>query len=78
MLDSDYESRVMRLVKTCAYQLKAAANPGEEPGGPAPRSLFLDQNKARRVEKKFLETGLPAYLRVWIRHCQRHFEFHED
>ena len=32
--------------------------------GPAPTPLFLDQNEARRAEKKF-ESALP-YLRVWM------------
>ena len=41
--------------------------------------LFLDQTEARTAEKKFFETpppylrarmtGLPPYLKVWIRHC---------
>ena len=29
-------------------------------------SLVLDQTEARRVEKKFFETGFPPYLRVWM------------
>ena len=33
-----------------------------------PPPLFFDQNEARRAEKFFLETGLPPYLNVWIRH----------
>ena len=41
MLDSDYKSRVMRLVKACAYQLKAVADPGEEPGVPAAPLLIF-------------------------------------
>ena len=55
----------------------SVADPGERPGGPGP-PLFLDQTKARRVEKNFLETcptplpplskGLddrpPSYLKV--------------
>ena len=41
MLDSDYESRVIRLVQACAYQLKAVADPGEEPGGPAAPLLIF-------------------------------------
>ena len=28
--------------------------------------LFLDETEARRVEKNFLETGPPPYLRVWM------------
>ena len=32
--------------------------------GPAPTPLFLDQNEARRAEKKF--ESAPAYLRVWM------------
>ena len=28
--------------------------------------LFLDETEARRVEKKFLETGPLPYLRVWM------------
>ena len=53
---------------------------GRGPEGPAP--LFLDQTKARRVEKNFLETCPPPplskglddrppspHLKVWIRHC---------
>ena len=34
-------------------------------GGAAP-SLVSDQTYGRRVEKNFLDTGLPAYLRVWM------------
>ena len=48
------------------------ADPGEGPGGPEPPppSLILDQNEARRTEKKFFETGPhPPYLKVWIGHC---------
>jgi len=65
MLDSDYESRVMRLVKACAYPSIGGSRGGAR-GGPPPPSLFLDQTLVRRVEKKFLDTGLPAYLRVWM------------
>ena len=36
----------------------SVADPGERPGGPGP-PLFLDQTKARRVEKNFLETCPP-------------------
>ena len=46
----------------------SVADPGERPGGPGP-PLFLDQTKARRVEKNFLETcppPPPLYLRVWM------------
>ena len=45
----------------------AVGDPGEGPGGPAPYPpLFLDETEARRVEKNFLETGPPPYLRVWM------------
>ena len=33
--------------------------------GPAPTLLFLDQNEARRAEKKDFESA-PPYLRVWM------------
>ena len=33
--------------------------------GPAPTFLFLDQNEARRAEKKDFES-VPPYLRVWM------------
>ena len=36
----------------------SVADPGERPGGPG-LPLFLDQTKARRVEKNFLETCPP-------------------
>ena len=48
--------------------------------GPAPTPLFLDQNEARRAEKKSLSPGPPLsqglddrvphppYLKIWIRH----------
>ena len=39
----------------------SVADPGERPGGPGP-PLFLDQTKARRVEKNFLETCPPPPL----------------
>ena len=56
------------------------ADPGERLGGAWALAEFLDQTKARRVEKNFLETCTPLYLRiwmiappsylkVWIRHC---------
>ena len=32
----------------------------------SPPPLFLDQTEARRVGKKFFETGPPPYLRVWM------------
>ena len=37
---------------------------GRGPCPPPP--LFLDQTEARRVGKKFFETGPPPYLRVWM------------
>ena len=43
----------------------SVADPGERPGGPG-LPLFLDQTKARRVEKNFLETCPPLYLRIWM------------
>ena len=42
---------------------------GTDPGGlplPLP-DLFLDQTEAQGAEKTFLETGPPAYLRVWMK-----------
>ena len=33
---------------------------------PPPPLLFLSQTVDRRTEKKFFETGLPLYLRVWM------------
>ena len=42
MLDSDYESRVMRLVKACAYQLKAVA------GAPNGKVLEKDLKTTKR------------------------------
>lgn len=42
----------------------AVEDPGEEPGGPTFRLLFLE---AWRGRKKFLETSPPTpYLRVWM------------
>ena len=38
------------------------ADPRKAPGLP----LFLVQTEAPRAEKNFLETGQPAYLKVWI------------
>ena len=38
---------------------------GRGSGGPAP-PLFLDQTKARRVEKNFWRPAPPLYLRVWM------------
>ena len=45
----------------------SVADPGEGPGGPRP-PLFLDQTKARRVEKNFWRPAPPPppYLRVWL------------
>ena len=40
-------------------------DPGEGPGARSP--LFLHETEAQRAEKKFFETGLPPYLKVWIR-----------
>ena len=42
MLGSDYESRVMRLVKACAY-LSVGGSRGRTRGGGAAPSLVLDQ-----------------------------------
>ena len=39
---------------------------GRGPGARVPPPLFLDQTEARRVGKKFFETGPPPYLRVWM------------
>ena len=57
------------------------ADPGERLGGAWAPALFLDQTKARGVEKIFWRPAPPLYLRiwmiapppsylkVWIRHC---------
>ena len=78
----------MRLVKARAYPSIGGSRGGTR-GGAAP-SLVLDQTYGRRVEKKIFghrtprlpqgldDPGPPPYLKVWIRHYQRHFEFHED
>ena len=78
----------MRLVKACAYPSIGGSRGGTR-GGAAP-SLVLDQTYGRRVEKLFFghrtprlpqgldDPGPPPYLKVWIRHYQRQFEFHED
>ena len=42
------------------------ADPGERLGGGPGPALFLDQTKARRVKKFFLETCTPPYLRIWM------------
>ena len=39
----------------------AVADPGEGPGGPGPPS-FLDQNEARKAEKKFFFEAAPPRL----------------
>ena len=60
ILVKSHETRQgMCLPKHCWIQ-------GRGPQGAAAPSLFLDQTTVRRVEKKFLETGLRAYLRVWM------------
>ena len=51
---------------------------GGAQGGPAPTPLFLDQNEARRADKKNFESAPPLsqgldepplpYLKVWIHH----------
>ena len=38
---------------------------GRGPGARVP-PLFLDQTEARRVGKKFFETGPPPFIRVWM------------
>ena len=38
----------------------------EEPGGPAPHPLFLDQTEAQRVKKNFWRLPPPTYLRAWM------------
>ena len=38
---------------------------GGAQSGPAPTTLFLDQNEARRADKKNFES-VPTYLRVWM------------
>ena len=71
-------------------QLKAVADPGQEPGGPAASLLIFRPNsgpkgrktifgdRAPRLSQGLDDPGPPPYLKVWIRQCQRHFEFHED
>ena len=50
----------------CSWvRAKSVADPGGEPGGPAPR-LFLDQTEARRAEKRLFGDRSPPYLRVWM------------
>ena len=45
------------------------ADPREGRGGSGQPPLFLEQIEARRAEKYifFFETGVPPYLKVWIR-----------
>ena len=92
MLDSDYESRVMRSDSSrhVLTQLKAVADPWQEPGGPAASLLIFRPNSGPKGRKKFFgdrvprlsqgldDPGPPSYVKVWIRQCQRHFEFHAD
>ena len=42
------------------------ADPGERLGGAWAPALFLDQTKARGVEKIFWTPAPPLYLRIWI------------
>ena len=50
----------------CSWvRAKSVADPGGEPGGPAPR-LFLDQTEARRAEKRLFGDRSPPYLWVWM------------
>ena len=37
-------------------------DPGEEPGGPAPSPIFLDQTEAQRAKKFFFESVPPPPL----------------
>ena len=47
---------------------QSEADPGEGPGGPAPRysTLFLDQTEAWRAKKIFFGDWAPPYRRVWM------------
>ena len=42
------------------------ADPGERLGGAWAPALFLDQTKARGVEKIFWRPAPPLYLRIWM------------
>ena len=54
---------------TNIYQWRIQERGPEDPSA-LPPSLILDQNEARRTEKKLFETGPhPPYLKVWIGHC---------
>ena len=44
--------------------LYALADPGERAGGPAPP--YFRPNWGAKGRKKYFETGLPPYLRVWM------------
>ena len=47
---------------------QSEADPGEGPGGPAPRypTLFLDQTEAWRAKKICFGDWAPPYRRVWM------------
>ena len=45
--------------------------------GPKGRKTFFG-DRAPRLSQGLDDPGPPPYVKVWIRHCQRHFEFRED
>ena len=44
----------------------SVADPGERLGGAWAPALFLDQTKARGVEKIFWRPAPPLFLRIWM------------
>ena len=83
LLVKSHETRQgMCLPKHCWIQ-------GRGPWGAAAPSLFQTKLRSEGSEKIFWRPGSPLisgsewpgpppYLKVWIRQCQRQFEFHED
>ena len=79
----------MRLVKACTCLPKHWWIQGRNPRGRSPLLSFRP-NLWPKGRKKFFghrtprlpqgldDPGPPPYLKVWIRHYQRHFEFHEQ
>ena len=50
---------------TCLF--RGGSREGVWGGGGDPQPpLFVDQSEAQRAKKRFLETGPPPYLRVWM------------
>ena len=65
LINALYNLTVLIPVDTCILFPGSGGSRGGA-WGARPPPLFLDQNEARRAEKKIGRAGAPPYLRVWM------------